>query len=157
MKRLIAFVMLFLASHVNATEPFDFKGVPLGAGEKVYIEKIRTDKNKKFKCIDTSPERKPLGDRECHADTYALFEYAGTLAGRDSAFFIKDRLMYIEFVLSSFDIDGVIAALIQKYGKPQVSKKETYSNNYGTKFQGDLLEWKRGGSTIRLSQYSGNQ
>ena len=74
----------------------------------------------------------------------------------DLVFKFVDGLLYeINASFGSFKFEGVKAAFILKFGKPQSSEVASYQNRFGAKYEGEVLFWKNGVTSLILAELSG--
>lgn len=143
-------LLVLLSTQAIASEPFEIKGVKLGATEAEVLEK-----NPDIKRCENAAKagaRSALADRECsiwrnlHKDDVAVF--AGFPASI-SFKLINEQVGYVSVHLDSVHFNEVVAALKSKYGEPSSNKTEVVTNRMGAKFENNIVEWRQGASVIR--------
>lgn len=126
-----AAIVLF-AKSVVAAPPLEIKGVPLGASEADAVRTIPA-----LNCQDFR------GDRMCTIGqtAAAAFPYGSARPKNYIFSFRGDRLGIAMVVLATADVDGVIAALMEKYGPPKSDDRGTIQNRMGATFDQRTATW----------------
>ncbi len=147
-----------------------FKGIVLGkATEKDVLEKFNGAKrygafifakpsyNADAICGTLTDSLKNPSILTCRSEAMAsqLFRIGQTSAGE---FIFTDKDGTIEEVSASFStssFEAVLAALIEKYGKPTSQESERVQNKIGTTFNSMSATWKLSDGTLVVRERSG--
>lgn len=90
-----------------------------------------------------------------HLELESLAEYSV------STWLIKfapgEKLAYTHVSMSSAAFDDVTKALIAKYGKPTTITVIDLQNDFGVKFKGGKLQWRRGDTFLQVTEYAGSR
>ena len=133
----------------SSAEPFQYKGVPLGASEKALKAA-----HPQFTCGDSDSG----GDRSC---VIRGGTYAGVPAKGATANLIGDKL-YSVFVLLPFErFPAVKEALTEAFGAPTTSHDTPLAaherpERWDPRKKHYVYEWTRGPARIRMDSYAGS-
>jgi hypothetical protein len=125
------------------TTGFEFRGFRTGMTTLEFIEAMHAIADRQgggFKEIDDCVFLTPAKS----VCTYGLLYEAN---------FEANRLRLLRYNIPLFEqpIEGFLAALTRKYGKPIVST-DTYQNGFGAKFTGKAYVWSRGKQTLEVAE-----
>lgn len=143
--------------------PFDYKGLPLGSS----LEEFKT-KFPDFNCKESpggkmgdayctlSPALKCISVKDyksCEADVEKLLTYAGINTSYINFNFFFNQLSMVNMLISSGSFNTVVEAIKEKNGVPSSDEITPVTNKMGAKFENEIIEWKRAGTTIRAEKY----
>lgn len=141
---------LLLITSANA-QTIDFRGVPFGARESEWAEKVG------IRC-ETTPERFNLfGDRSCLAGGSSgavTRTYGGAVARLIAAYFLRDELSSIMVTFDADDFDGIRNVLVERFGKPTTIERPEFVTRAGLSGRNEVLTWVHGNVRLTARRFS---
>jgi hypothetical protein len=86
----------------------------------------------------------------------AVITYATRQMKTKDATFSEDRFVHLMYVAHHSDYGSLRDNLIAKFGEPSTKTTQDVQNRMGAHFQGEVLLWDNGVSSILLQEYAGD-
>lgn len=135
-------ILTLLFAARNTAAAFDFKGIDVG-GQKISAEQVQS--TLEIKCGAGSE-----GRIICNGKT----SIGGAVADANIVISPKSEVTRIALRISSRDFQKVVAAAIEKYGKPTREINSVLQNRMGAQFPNITYWWEgNGGNHIKISKY----
>lgn len=143
---------------------FDFKGLQLGVTEDELKAKFQD-----FSCRDPEDDRRRrMADRICIADPSSScrpntwcendpekpWSYGGIRAKYVTALFYEGKMHAISVSIQPDQFQGLVEALIVKYGQPSVSESEVLKTKIGANYENQKITWDSINSTLSASKFT---
>jgi hypothetical protein len=144
--------LAFLPALAGAQAAIDFRGVPLGATEAEFAAKLPG-----FNCRGPAAGAEHLADRLCVAGPGAFREdrmFGGVETKMLFASFVADRLVGVSAAFNPRDFSAVLAALHEKFGKPNSIERPEFQTMGGVKTQNEVVTWKRGNGIVMARRFA---
>jgi hypothetical protein len=148
----LCLALAFAPAFAFAQATIDFRGVPLGATEAEFSAKLPG-----FNCRGPAPGAEHLADRLCLAGPGAFKAdrmFGGVETTMLFASFVADRLVGVSASLSPRDFSAVLAALQEKFGKPNLIERPEFQTMGGVKTQNEVVTWKRGNGIVVARRFA---
>ncbi len=137
--------------------PYDIKGVKLGALLTDWQRQNPTDCTRKLIPALVGAQR--LNEALNCLNTWheQQMTYAGVPVESMLVSFYGQRLESVNFSFPADKFETLRDALQEKFGKFSEASTETYQNAFGATYEGSVIRWNNGVSTISLSEISNDR
>lgn len=137
-----ALVSSGISSAIASDAALDFKGLRLGSSYSEFAS------NNRFRCSEE--KKSPLGDATC-SYIYGTRETVADAAVIWATFYFYDgALARVSVLIDEADFDQVLAAYLEKYGRPASTRKGSITTRMGAKLNNELAVWTRASGSIEL-------
>lgn len=157
--RKIPLAALFLSVPVIClawNEPQDVRGFKFGSSpeEAIAVQNQRIKDLREKGEIVIDRELKSLGYVEDRAQTFYTKDKVGEVLVTLMLTFLDNKLSRISFDFPSKQFPIMVAAFLEKYGKPSQKKETPVQTKMGALYTNEELNWEGANILIVLSKYS---
>lgn len=146
-------IAAWAVSAAHAQEPLTFKGQVIGAERAAILEAFPHVRCRDDRCF-YNPATQCAAYEPYKSACLETYGYGGILPLLLAFHFPDGRLASVNLTIRGVDFPGLVAAFVERFGKPTSDQVEAVQTMAGAKLDNRQVLWKRGGISLMASQRS---